>query len=56
MFIVVAWEKNFGLESPIAKNRAVYYYRLQSESSGNSADDTESVYSIQDKETGRTGS
>lgn len=37
----------------MARKRLRYYYRLESESSKASEDDTESVYSIQGRETGR---
>ena len=52
------WRKSsFDLDSP-AQNKTEkgairYFFRLESESSAASADDTESVYSVQDKETGR---
>lgn len=35
------------------RKRLRYYYRLESESSKASEDDTESVYSLQGRETGR---
>ncbi|XP_063911861.1 uncharacterized protein LOC135128737 isoform X2 [Zophobas morio] len=50
------WRKSsFDLDSP-AQNKTEkgairYFFRLESESSAASADDTESVYSVQDKET-----
>lgn len=56
-FFIAFWRKRLRNEdsssSHMDRKRLRYYYRLESESSRASEDDTESVYSLQGKETGR---